>query len=44
VMYELKFYTNVGESGSNRKIFFNVVVLAALLIVNVGPCGPLGVL
>jgi hypothetical protein len=44
VRYELKFYTYVGESGSIRKIFFNVVLLAVLLIVHDGTCGPLGVL
>jgi hypothetical protein len=42
--YELKFCTYVGASGIIRNIFFNVVVLAVLLIVNGGTCGPLGVL
>jgi len=42
--YELNFYTYVGESESIRKIFFNVVLLAALFIVHYGTCDPLGVI
>ena len=41
--YELTFYTYVGASGIIRNIFFNVGVLAVLLIVHDGTCGPLGV-
>ena len=33
----------MGESGSDRKIYFNVIVLAVLLVVHVGTCGLVGV-